>query len=137
MNYRIYLRRGLLGIMISTLFTMLSAVISWGTLVLSPTEIIGTLVLGLIIGEISIIFECDFWNFGLRLLLHMGLTFIIVIGYNSYFANLSFSGSHLVTFVIQYIIIYISVWIVVVLTTKNDIDLINERLRHQRNQKTK
>lgn len=133
MNYFKYIRHhAMIGIMVSALLTMLVPVLTWRALVITPTEIVAVLIMGLIIGELALIIDMEFVTFTIRLLIHMILTFGVVFVFDYYFKSITFLKAHPVTFVIEYIVIYALVWILVNLSTKNDINSINTQLRLKR-----
>ncbi|CAH0419141.1 DUF3021 domain-containing protein [Periweissella ghanensis] len=135
MRIRKYMRHGLLGLVISAAFTMLGSLIEWHPLVITPEQIVGTFLLGIVVGELALILEAEIGSFTIRLLLHMVLTLGVVIVFDWYFKSLTFIFAHPITFVIEFLIIYLIVWATVRLSTKNDIDLINEQLANNRQKK--
>lgn len=132
MDIRKYIRHGLLGMVISAAFTMMAALIEWHPLVITPEQIVGTFVLGIVVGEISLILELEIGSFTIRLLLHMLLTLGLVLVFDWYFKSLTFIMVHPIEFVIEFLIIYLIVWQTVRLSTKNDVDMINEKLARKR-----
>lgn len=135
MRIRKYMRHGLLGLIISAAFTMLGSLLAWHPLVMTPEQIVGTLLLGIVVGELSLILETEIGSFTGRLLVHMILTFGVVLVFNWYFRSVTFIFTHPITFVIEFLITYLMVWVTVLLSTKNDIDLINEQLANKRYEK--
>ncbi|MCM0598117.1 DUF3021 family protein [Periweissella fabalis] len=133
MKIRKYVRHALLGLIMSAAFTMIGALLEWQTLIVTPKEIIGIFLLGIIVGELALILELDLGTFTLRLLTHMILTFCVVLVFDGIFKSLNFIFMHPIIFVFEFLLIYVIVWIVVRLSTKNDIELINEQLanKHQ------
>lgn len=132
MDIRKYIRHGLLGMVISAAFTMMAALIEWHPLVITPEQIVGTFVLGIVVGEISLILELEIGSFTIRLLLHMLLTLGLVLVFDWYFKSLTFIMAHPIEFVIEFLVIYLIVWQTVRLSTKNDVDMINEKLARKR-----
>lgn len=132
MDIRKYIRHGLLGMVISAAFTMMAALIEWHPLVITPEQIVGTFALGIVVGEISLILELEIGSFTIRLLLHMLLTLGLVLVFDWYFKSLTFIMAHPIEFVIEFLVIYLIVWQTVRLSTKNDVDMINEKLARKR-----
>lgn len=100
-----------------------------GTGQFSRLEIASTLIMGALIGLISMIFELDdYLNFISQLVIHFVLTAAVVFAYNliNHFSIGSW-GMWWLTFVM----IYIVVWIIVTSQINQDVLAINQKLQNR------
>jgi len=110
------------GILLGS-FSFLLIILFGGEMMVDAKGVLSLFLFSGLIGIVSMIFEADWFNFPIRLLIHLLIT-IVIVGMMMYFAgwwNQVVAG-HVVSFLITTGVVYIGVWIMLYLA-----DVINTK----------
>lgn len=123
------IRFSVMGMLISSFIYLISLLMGGNQIQVSSTNIYSILIIGFLIGNMSIIFDTDFiTNFISQVLIHFIVSFFIVLGVNYVFLGDKILN-YFMLFIINYIVIYVISWLIVRATISHDVDRVNQRLK--------
>ncbi|WP_338215153.1 DUF3021 family protein [Companilactobacillus muriivasis] len=121
-----------IGVLLGS-FSFLLIILLGGEMIVSPKGVLSLFFFSGLIGIVSMIFEAEWFNFPIRLLIHLLIT-IVIVGMMMYFAGWwnQVVAKHVVSFLITVGITYIGVWVMLYLA-----DVINTKKMNSVLQKRK
>jgi len=114
-------------------FSFLLIILLGGEMMVSPKGVLSLFFFSGLIGIVSMIFEAEWFNFPIRLLIHLLIT-IVIVGMMMYFAgwwNQVVAG-HVVSFLTSVGITYVGVWVMLYLADVINTKKMNAVLRKRK-----
>lgn len=121
-----------IGVLLGS-FSFLLIIILGGGMMVSPKGVLSLFFFSGLIGIVSMIFEAEWFNFPIRLLIHLLIT-IVIVGMMMYFAgwwNQVVAG-HVVSFLTSVGITYVGVWVMLYLADVINTKKMNAVLRKRK-----
>ncbi|ALB27937.1 DUF3021 domain-containing protein [Companilactobacillus heilongjiangensis] len=121
-----------IGVLLGS-FSFLLIILLGGEMMVSPKGVLSLFFFSGLIGIVSMIFEAEWFNFPIRLLIHLLIT-IVIVGMMMYFAgwwNQVVAG-HVVSFLTSVGITYIGVWVMLYLADVINTKKMNAVLRKRK-----
>ena len=121
-----------IGVLLGS-FSFLLIILLGGEMMVSPKGVLSLFFFSGLIGIVSMIFEADWFNFPIRLLIHLLIT-IVIVGMMMYFAgwwNQVVAG-HVVSFLTSVGITYVGVWVMLYLADVINTKKMNAVLRKRK-----
>lgn len=121
-----------IGVLLGS-FSFLLIILLGGEMMVSPKGVLSLFFFSGLIGIVSMIFEAEWFNFPIRLLIHLLIT-IVIVGMMMYFAgwwNQVVAG-HVVSFLTSVGITYVGVWVMLYLADVINTKKMNAVLRKRK-----
>jgi len=121
-----------IGVLLGS-FSFLLIILLGNEMTVSPKAVLSLFFFSGLIGIVSMIFETDWFNFPIRLLIHLLIT-VVIVGMMMYFAgwwNQVVAG-HVISFLITVGITYIGVWAMLYLADVINTKKMNAVLRKRK-----
>ena len=121
-----------IGVLLGS-FSFLLIILLGGEMMVSPKGVLSLFFFSGLIGIVSMIFEAEWFNFPIRLLIHLLIT-IVIVGMMMYFAGWwhQVVAGHVVSFLTSVGITYVGVWVMLYLADVINTKKMNAVLRKRK-----